>query len=363
MIAFLGKLPSQLLRLPGIRRACGAFAQRALFQPQMLFFHGVEESLRDERIQALHIRLAEFEPLMRHLKRHFHPIGLDEYHERLGAKRPNLSRCVLLTFDDGYRSNHRLVAPLLKSLDIPFTVYLTTQSIDTGERLPTFIARAALHLTEHRQVALPGSTQSYPLRDEGQRRRASTEVGQLLKSRPIAEIRRLIEALRGLLPESRWREVEEEFASDAFMTWQEVAELHRAGATIGAHGHEHVPLHAQLETGEASRQVQQSRDAIVARLGSCDHYAFPNGTIADISAEAVEAVMHTGFKTAVSTFSASLQASIHPFLLPRICVYQIDEFQRTLLKNRLNGSARRLRAWQAGMPGARHLRPLGEAAV
>lgn len=349
MLASLRPKLSRLLNQPPLDRLWAGLAEGSLFQPQILFFHGVEEKLHDERIQVLQTKLEEFEPLMQHLKQRFELIGLDDYHERRQAGDRDLHRCVLLTFDDGYRSNHRLVAPLLRSLGIPWTVYLTTSSIDTGARLPTFVARAALFLTERRSVSLPGDAGSHSLENEMQRKQAAAAIVHRLKTRPLDEILETIEALRGLLAESRWREIEAAFESDAFMNWDEVAELHRAGVSIGAHGHHHVPLHRNLGTDEVARQVHLSRDAIRRRLGRCDHYAFPNGNVEDIGADALAELDRAGFHTAVSTFSAPLNASVHPLLLPRICVYQTGEFQRTILKNRGNGSARRLRAWQQAL--------------
>ena len=46
----------------------------------------------------------------------------------------NSSRFVCLTFDDGYQDNHDIAYPLLKRLDVPFAVYVTTGFIDN--RLP-----------------------------------------------------------------------------------------------------------------------------------------------------------------------------------------------------------------------------------
>ena len=46
----------------------------------------------------------------------------------------NSSRFVCITFDDGYQDNYDIAYPLLKRLDVPFAVYVTTGFIDN--RLP-----------------------------------------------------------------------------------------------------------------------------------------------------------------------------------------------------------------------------------
>ncbi len=42
----------------------------------------------------------------------------------------NSHRWVCITFDDGYQDNYTLAYPMLKRLDVPFTVYVTTGFID-----------------------------------------------------------------------------------------------------------------------------------------------------------------------------------------------------------------------------------------
>jgi peptidoglycan/xylan/chitin deacetylase (PgdA/CDA1 family) len=44
-------------------------------------------------------------------------------------------RLVVLTFDDGYRDTYTTAFPLLHDLGLPFTLYLATDSIETGRSL------------------------------------------------------------------------------------------------------------------------------------------------------------------------------------------------------------------------------------
>ena len=47
---------------------------------------------------------------------------------------PKNGRWICVTFDDGYRDNYTLAYPMLKRLEVPFTVYVTSGFIDN--RLP-----------------------------------------------------------------------------------------------------------------------------------------------------------------------------------------------------------------------------------
>jgi peptidoglycan/xylan/chitin deacetylase (PgdA/CDA1 family) len=45
---------------------------------------------------------------------------------------PGSERLVVLSFDDGYRDTYTTAFPLLNELGLPFTLYLATESIETG---------------------------------------------------------------------------------------------------------------------------------------------------------------------------------------------------------------------------------------
>jgi peptidoglycan/xylan/chitin deacetylase (PgdA/CDA1 family) len=50
-------------------------------------------------------------------------------------EKPGAERLAVLTFDDGYRDTFTTAFPILQELDLPFTIYLATESIETGVSL------------------------------------------------------------------------------------------------------------------------------------------------------------------------------------------------------------------------------------
>ncbi|MDI1310855.1 polysaccharide deacetylase family protein [Prosthecobacter sp.] len=349
MNTVLRKVVTTLYKRPLLNKTASILADGPLYQPLILFFHGVQEKIIDPRIQMLHSTLENFEPLVHHLKRHFHLIDANELHARLQTRKPDLSRCVMLTFDDGYRDNATMVAPLLSSMGIPFTIYLTTSAIGTGILLPTFVARAALTLTDRKSCKLPGVDQELALDSEPQRLRAIARITSALKECTTSAGITLTHELMKLLSADQWADIRERFTSDQFMTWEQVREVNCTGAVIGAHGHEHFPLNQSQGRDEIRRQLTTSRDLITKHTGSCHHYAFPNGQPEDICPEALAAVEAAGFSTAVTTLSGPLAASTSPFLLPRSCVYTVTGLHRRILSSRFDGSARILKAWQTDL--------------
>lgn len=70
------------------------------------------------------------------LKKGFHPFPLDQIldHALNGKILPR--RAFVVTFDDGFESVYQNAFPILKSLDVPATVFLCTSSIDSQQAMP-----------------------------------------------------------------------------------------------------------------------------------------------------------------------------------------------------------------------------------
>ena len=355
MLSILRRTSSSLLKAEFMRVILKIMTDGPLYQPLILFFHGVEERLIDPRLQVLHNTMGNFEPLMRHLKREFEIITLDELAIRQPQGRRALRRSVMLTFDDGYQNNATLVAPLLRSLDMPFTVYLTTSGIGTRSFIPTFVARAALFKTTLSACHLPHIVDKIVLTSDAHRARAVAVVSNALKTLPTAQGRDLTSALRTLLTDSQWSEIEEEFRSERMMSWDEVRQVQSAGGCIGSHGHEHYPLHPKQSHEEIQRQLVTSRDLISQQVGPCRHYAFPNGQPADICPAALTELRRAGYVTATTTVPGPVTAASSALLLPRSCIYSVDALHRRVLRTRFDGSQKFLHDWQRSMMTANSL--------
>lgn len=327
-----------------IKNTCRLAARGPFFRPQMLFFHGVEHEIIDPRIQVMQIRFEEFERFISYLKRNYEIVDLDDLVPGQVGE-----RYISLTFDDGYLSNYDLVAPYLQSEGIPFTIYLTASAIGTKERIPTFIARVAIYFTERASFHLPGFSQRFEIADDASRKRALELIIHFCKTRTTKEIAQLVLALNELLSEQQWEELNGRFSSDAFMDWSQVQDLHNQGVTIGAHGYHHIPLHGGLTPEEVTEQVIKGRDEIVNRIGNCVHYAFPNGTVDDISRLSTSIVSEAGFLTAATTVVAPVNLRQESFLLPRICCYNQERFEAVVAKQWLDGSPRRFNDWAKRM--------------
>lgn len=112
--------------------AKGAFALADRFRPvppgpRVLIYHQVGVGLG----RQMEVTLDDFERQLDHLSAHHEVVPLDRAVERWSE--PDAERLVVLTFDDGYRDVHATVFPRLAERGMPFTLYLTTHPIESGE--------------------------------------------------------------------------------------------------------------------------------------------------------------------------------------------------------------------------------------
>jgi len=73
---------------------------------------------------------AQFQADVEFLARHFKPVTLAEIVDALSGRRALPRFSFHLTFDDGFREMHDVVAPILERAGIPATFFLTTAFLD-----------------------------------------------------------------------------------------------------------------------------------------------------------------------------------------------------------------------------------------
>jgi peptidoglycan/xylan/chitin deacetylase (PgdA/CDA1 family) len=250
-----------------------------------------------------------FEGRMRHLRKWFNVLPLDEAVSRLKAGTLP-ARALCITFDDGYADNHDVAFPILRNLGMHATFFIATGFLDGGCMWNDKIIESVrshkgdtLDLREHGLGLLStGST------DE---RIAAIEslIGQLKYLQPPARSQlaeHVVETTGARLP------------SDLMMTRHQVRALADAGMGVGAHTEGH-PILAGLDAPEAVREIASSK-MFLERLTerSVSLFAYPNGKPGrDYTVDNVDQVRSLGFAAACSTAAGSAARDSDAFQLPR----------------------------------------------
>jgi peptidoglycan/xylan/chitin deacetylase (PgdA/CDA1 family) len=218
-------------------------------------------------------------------------------------------RSIALTFDDGYRDNLSIAAPLLRQLELPATFFLVP-SVLAGVTAPWWEALAAgFHMTS--RSSLCWEDDLYSLVGSGKRSTYDAISAQLKcldrvsRDSAVAEIVDLLELERGA-------EVE-----PLFLDWDDARELVGQGVAIGSHSLNHAIL--ANETPQVQREdLSEARRQLEARLEvPVDLLAYPNGTVDDFNVTTEEAARDVGYRCGVTTIPGWNSLSTPPYRLRR----------------------------------------------
>jgi peptidoglycan/xylan/chitin deacetylase (PgdA/CDA1 family) len=212
-----------------------------------------------------------------------------------------------VTFDDGQKDNLEHAAPLLAEFAVPATFFATAAHIESGEPIWHDRLSLAFQLAQARAPegvsTLMASLPTAP--------NARNPLGGLLtfvKTLPPSRLQALVERvehLAGGMARHRW---------DAMMTWDDLAELARAGHEIASHTLSH-PILPNCSAEEIEEEVVDSKRRIEQRLGlPITSFAYPNG---DYDARTLAAVRRAGYRRAVTTGGGTNRPGAPPLELRR----------------------------------------------
>jgi peptidoglycan/xylan/chitin deacetylase (PgdA/CDA1 family) len=219
-------------------------------------------------------------------------------------------RAVCVTFDDGYRNNLQVAAPVLKRFGIPATVFITQRAIETGimwNDLVIEALRCAQGTVDLSHLGLGTVDMASVERPD----RFVLEVLKAFKYRPLQE---------------RWniaRELHDRCARRApprlMLDEPDLRELTRCGVELGAHTVNH-PILAKLPPEEAMREIVDCADWLAGVTGERPRsFAYPNGRPGtDFNGIHMRQAREAGFELAVSTEWNCASKGSDAFALPRV---------------------------------------------
>lgn len=219
-------------------------------------------------------------------------------------------RALVITFDDGYRDNHDVAAPLLERFSLPATIFVATGFLDGGMMFNDVVIESVRRLP----------TGDYDFTAFGIE---PCNVSDVVSRRQL--IHALVLAIKYLGPEDRLRLCDtlvrragRPLPQDMMMTSSQVTDLARRGFDIGGHTVHH-PILTCIDAASARQEIETNRDALAQLIGRRPvTFAYPNGKPErDYTAIHAQLVREAGYKVAVSTATAVATAAGDRFQLPR----------------------------------------------
>lgn len=296
-------------------------------KPRVLFWHGIDTRV-DKELCPENFSVDIFKKQIQYLRKHYDIISIKEFDRRL-AEDSFTGREMLLTFDDGYASNLYVVEPILSQFNLPFTVFISTDNITTGDFYPTSVCRLVTRAAGLDKLALPTIGQEFNMPTDADRAATCKVITKMLKTRPLDEVKAIVGDLLSNISPDEWENLKNRFECIRPMNWEEVLKLSRKeNVTIGSHCMWHIICHEQQKPEEVKHQLTGSKQIIEDRLQlPCDYFAYPNGNYTEFSNDCVKSAYRLGFGADQKTEVCKEQS----FELPRILAYlELGVFKRLI---------------------------------
>lgn len=233
----------------------------------------------------------KFEKQMKFLRDHRNVISLSELLSMLASGHEPSAGTVCITFDDGYRDNLTVVAPILAKYSLPATIYLPTGYIDRAESHWADVLHQSFKFRSRHRLDIPALGLVADLSDAEQHSKAYWCLHkQLLVGSYDDRTELLKEVEHQLQPVS----------SNPRLTlnWEEVRTLSESYPLfeIGGHSKNHIDLSAQTDNG-ALEEVVECRSVLVQNANIVPkHFSYP---YARWNQNARHMVEHSGWESAV----------------------------------------------------------------
>jgi len=303
-------------RVLGINRAVRWRSGRL---PLIVCYHGVIRNAKRD-LQPLYqntVSITDFERQIDYLARNFQTLSLADFAKRLSHDETLPRKAALITFDDGYRNNVELAAPILRRKGVPAVFHLATSYI--GSRRTLWPDEVLLRILDWKtpRITVPGGEETGVPVAFIDRIQLASRIKQRCKTLTPQCREQYLSALRDVTPEVPSHYDEE---AHTFMTWDEARTLTSTGFELGSHTVTH-PILSRCEAATVEQELRQSKQVIEQETGQrCISLAYPNGGRADYSDAVMASASRAGYTVAFAIEDHRMTDPQRRHAIPRIVI-------------------------------------------
>jgi len=239
-----------------------------------------------------------FAKQMKHLKKHYNVISIDECVEALQEKRRLDSYSVVIAFDDGYVSQYQYAFPILKKMRINAIFFINASFVGTNnlfwwEELEYMLMHCR---KDNITIQMDRQEMVFELKSYTLKKQACQMAATIFKK---------IDSNHGSKLLSLFREATEIKVSDVktyvenyrCLNQEMIKEMLNTGMRIGSHTVSHVIL--------ANETYETQKEEIENSIKYLDtskplHFSYPNGDFGDFNSDTVQILKSCNFQTGLT---------------------------------------------------------------
>jgi len=271
---------------------------KAMFRRHLaiLCYHAIVSS-RLEVDDWCFLEEISFRQQMNYLQRNFTVLHLSKALDQLLSGKIHEPTAVI-TFDDGYQNNYDLAFPILREMNLPATIFLTTGLLNTSDTL--WFCRLHHAVTHTTKSSLEWAGCSYDLTTTDIRAKTLFVLYTKLKKLPHSKL--LYENRKIILKLGLDADLPMELGAPYRMLDHDAIKTMASTGLIefGAHTHSHAIL-SLLSREEQIKEISRSVQVVQEVTGRpCECFSYPNGQPQDYDADTIHALKSCKIRGAVT---------------------------------------------------------------
>lgn len=290
----------------------------------ILYYHGIVEDSHFKKINGpnkhLFVKKSAFIEQMNYLKNNnIDVISIENLH-KLKFKPSRYS--VVLTFDDGYKDNIKIVYPILKKKKFPFIIYLVPKILK-GETWVWWLELWNL-INKYKEIKI--NKKKIKLNSLELKEKFFIKIKKKIKLLKIKDQKKLLKNIFKLKAINSQKKL--------FLNKKDVQKLLKDDlVTIGSHTNDHLSL-KNFKKNIVIKQLSESKKYLEKTFNiKIKHFSYPYGQFEDIKFNEHKILKDQGYLTSVTTLEYS-NTKKNPYYLDRCPIgpfVNIDDFHRKIL--------------------------------
>ncbi len=287
----------------------------------ILLYHGVtsDESIGIENYSHKHIQRNHFLEQMEFVKKKCRVLSIDEIVE-INDNNANFPvNAVAITFDDGFRNNYTIAAPILDELALPAAFYVSSGVVNTNIMFWVDILEDCINQTSidcikiqlEEKCCLPLSTRLDKIRSLERIKQFCKTIYSNEKDDLVKKIITQTKVTPDITHARNYQKLD----------WQEVIELSNSSLfTIGGHSMYHDIL-SKMTVKKMESDITLSVELLKYHLKQdIRHYSYPEGQLDHYNQKVIDDLKKNGIKCSPSAISGFNPKGTDLFHLKRIMV-------------------------------------------
>lgn len=226
-----------------------------------------------------------------------------------------------LTFDDGWKDNYEYAFPILKRHGVSATIFLVTDSVNSGSLfwVESFIERAESTFEDQETNVRDFWYNVFKVHQDRFQGLMATEK---LIDEVVEKLKRLPRDQRqqSIVDFDKKFNLQSKSVSRQVLSWAEIEEMAQHDISFESHTHRHEIV-KYVEPELMRYELTESKRILESKLDrNIQHFCYPNG---DFDEQKFSVLQECGYKYAYTLHNRRFQPSSSPlFAVPRFLVYE-----------------------------------------